>query len=280
MKKNLLAMNLQFFAEEGADVNEAEVVDQPEGEAEAEAPETEGVKEEPAEPQFQSDKANAAFASMRREVEQARKAMADLDAMYAKQFGSYTNPETGEPIRNARDYVEAMEAQKRVQAREQLRQNNIDPSLIDNAVANSPIVRQAEAAIAELNNYRTMQSVEKDINEVLKLDPSLNKDTLVQDPKVQESIQYINAHPGISFVDAYKIVNFDRLASSQTAAAKQAVVNQVKGQAHLANGNALTTTDSEDDIPASMLENYKELFPDKSMKELKALYNRTMKSRR
>ena len=68
-EKNLLAMNLQFFSEdegESADVNEAEAVDQPEGEAEAETQETEGVtEEETAAPQFQSDKANAAFAEMR-----------------------------------------------------------------------------------------------------------------------------------------------------------------------------------------------------------------------
>ena len=282
-EKNLLAMNLQFFSEdegESADVNEAEAVDQPEGEAEAETQETEGVtEEETAAPQFQSDKANAAFAEMRRRMEAAERRAAEVDNLYAKQFGGYTNPETGQPIRSARDYAEAMSAQQRMQARQKLQENNIDPGLIDSMIANSPVVRQAEMAVAELNATRAQQTVNRDIEEVLKLDPSLNsKDDLYKDPSFNLVMEKVQA--GMNLVDAYKIVNFDRLSSSKTAAARQAVVNQVKGQSHLSNGPALTTTDSAEDIPASMLNDFKDMFPDKSMKELKALYNRTIQSRR
>lgn len=282
-EKDLLAMNLQYFAEEGdsADVTEAETVEQPEGEtAEAEPQETEGVTEEAtAEPQFQSDKANAAFASMRRELEAARKAQAEVDALYAKQFGNYTNPETGQPIRSARDYSEAMMAQERLQARQKLQENNIDPSIIDSLIANSPVVRQAEAQMAELTNMRAQQEVERDIAEVLKLDPTLtSKDAIMNDPSFPQVLEKVQS--GMRLVDAYKLVNFDRLSSSKTAAARQAVVNQVKGQAHLSNAPGISANDTLEDIPASMLEDFKDLFPDKSTKELKALYNKTLQSRR
>lgn len=282
-EKDLFAMNLQFFAEEGdsTDVNEAEVVEQPEGEnAEAEPQETEGVtKEDTAEPQFQSDKANAAFADMRRRMEAAERKAADIDAMYAKQFGGYTNPETGQPIRSAQDYMEAMAAQERIQARQKLQENNIDPSLIDNLIANSPVVRQAEAQMAELTNMRAQQEVEKDIAEVLKLDPTLtSKDAIMNDPSFPLVLEKVQA--GMRLVDAYKLVNFDRLSSSKTAAARQAVVNQVKGQAHLSNAPGLTANDTMDDIPAAMLETFRDRFPEKTDKELKALYNQTLKAKK
>ena len=282
-EKDLFAMNLQFFAEEGdsADVTEAETVEQPEGEnAEAEPQETEGVtKEDTAEPQFQSDKANAAFADMRRRMEAAEKKAADIDAMYAKQFGGYTNPETGQPIRSAADYVEAMAAQERIQARQKLQENNIDPGLIDNLIANSPVVRQAEAQMAELTNMRAQQEVEKDIAEVLKLDPTLtSKDAIMNDPSFPLVLEKVQA--GMRLVDAYKLVNFDRLSSSKTAAARQAVVNQVKGQAHLSNAAGLTASDTLEDIPASMLETFRDRFPEKTDKELKALYNQTLKAKK
>lgn len=282
-EKDLLAMNLQFFAEEGdsTDVNEAEVVEQPEGEnADAEPQEPEGVtKEDTAEPQFQSDKANAAFADMRRRMEAAEKKAADIDAMYAKQFGGYTNPETGQPIRSAADYVEAMAAQERIQARQKLQENNIDPSLIDNLIANSPVVRQAEAQMAELTNMRAQQEVERDIAEVLKLDPTLtSKDAIMNDPSFPQVLEKVRS--GMRLVDAYKLVNFDRLSSSKTAAARQAVVNQVKGQAHLSNAPGITTSDSLEDIPANMLETFQDRFPEKSIKELKALYNQTLKAKK
>lgn len=281
MKRVLFPMNLQFFAEEdGADVNETETVNQSEGtEAEAETTETEGDTAEPTEPQFQSDKANAAFANMRRELEAAKKREADLNRMFADQFGEYKNPVTGQPITDARGYAEAFAAQQRLQMEEQLRQNNIDPSVIDRMIQDSPAVRAAEAATAELNEIKAQQMMERDIKAVLELDPTLNSaEDLYNDPKLPEVIEKINA--GLSLVDAYKIVNFDRLTGAKGEAAKQAAINSVKAKNHLATGASLDVGDTGEDIPANMIEMYKESFPEKSMAELKALYNKALKARR
>lgn len=282
MKKyeDLYPMKLQFFAEgdgEGGSENTQEAAD-PETSESADTGE-EGVNEAPADPQPQSPETNAAFADMRRRMEAAEKRAADVDRMYAQQFGGYKNPETGQPIRSARDYAEAMAAQQRVQARQQLQENNIDPTLIDRMIANSPAVRRAEEATAELNAIRAQQLVDKDITEVLKLDPSVkSKDDLFKDPMLPLMVEKVRA--GMSLVDAYKIVNFDRLSSSKTAAARQDVINQVKGQSHLSNAPGVNVSDSSEDIPASMVQTFKDMFPDKSMKELKALYNKTLQSRR
>lgn len=283
-KDGLLRYNLQFFAEDGEgtsettqEVAEPETADVDEGTGITD----EGETEEAAAPPVQSEDANRAFASMRRAKEAAERRAADIDAQYARQFGNLRNPETGQPIRGAQDYFDALAAQERMAAREQLKQNNVDPSLIDKMIANSPVIRQAEAATAELNSIRAQQFIDEDVKEVMRIDPSLtNREDFFKDPGVIESVNYIQSHPGMRLSDAYKIVNFDRLSSSKTAAAKQAVINQVKGQSHLANGNGLNVQDSSEDIPASMLEDFKDMFPDKSMKELKALYNRTLQSRR
>lgn len=282
-EKDLLAMNLQFFAEDSEDegVNETEPAEQSEFESEDAEPTGEEVQEEPAAPQFDTDRANAAFASMRRELEAARREQADIDAMYARQYGGYTNPETGQPITSARDYFEAMEAQERMQARAQLQENNIDPRMIDNMIANSPAVRQAKAATAELNSYRASRMMDEDFKKVLALDPTkTSEDDILNDPAYLTVVNYIETHPGTRFDEAYKIVNFERLADSRGAAAKQAVVNQVKSKNHLSTGTSIDVQDSDEDIPPTMVEQYKELFPEKSMKELKALYNNTLKSRR
>ena len=280
--KDLVPMNLQFFADgegEGGSENTQEVA-APETEGEETEPtEAESVTEEAADPQPQSPEVNAAFADMRRRMEAAEKRAADIDAMYAKQFGGYNNPETGQPIRSAKDYMDAMAAQERLQARQKLQENNIDPSLIDNLIANSPVVRQAEAQMAELTNMRAQQEVERDIAEVLKLDPTLtSKDAIMNDPSFPQVLEKVRS--GMRLVDAYKLVNFDRLSSSKTAAARQAVVNQVKGQAHLSNAAGLTASDTLEDIPASMLETFRDRFPEKTDKELKALYNQTLKAKK
>lgn len=284
MKKfenGLLSYNLQFFADEGdasEGVNETEAAEQSEGEGEVTETENEGANEEVTEPQTQSPETNAAFANMRRQLEAANRRLADTDAMFARQFGKYTNPETGQPIRSAKDYYEAMSAQERMNAREQMQQNGIDPNVIDNLIANSPAVRQAQAATAELNNYRAQQKLEADYKEILALDPSLNGvEDILNDPSMPLMAERVAQ--GMSLVDAYKIVNFDRVFASKESAVKQQTINQVKGKNHLTTGAAINVNDTEEDIPANMVNQFKDMFPEKSMKELKALYNNTIRNR-
>ena len=285
MKKfenGLLSYDLQFFADEGETsegANETEAAEQSGNEGEGNETETEGVTEEAAEPQTQSRETNAAFANMRRQLQEANRKLADTDAMFARQFGNYKNPETGEPIRSAKDYYEALAAQERAAAREQMQQNGLDPSLIDNLIANSPAVRQAQAATAELNNYRAQQKLEADYKEILALDPSLNGiDDILNDPSMPLMTEKVAQ--GMSLVDAYKIVNFDRVFNSKEAAVKQQTINQVKGKNHLSTGAAVTVSSDLEDIPANMLEDFKDRFPDKSPKELKQLYNMAIKAKK
>lgn len=290
MKKfenDLMAMNLQFFAEdegaEGEGVNEVGAADQPEtADVEVDNTVDTGATEETAEPQTQeqSKETNAAFANMRRELEAMKRQQKEIDESYARQYGHLVNPETNQPIRGARDYFEALAAQERMNAREQLQQANVDPSLIDKMIQNSPVIRQAEAATAELNNIRARQMMEEDFKEVLKMDPTLSsQDDIIKADNYQNVVNYVQEHPGIRFSDAYKIVNFDRLASSRTEAAKQAAINQVKGKNHLVTGAALNVNDGMEEIPADVVEMYKETFPGKTMSELKSLYNKALGAR-
>lgn len=282
-KDLMFPINLQFFAEDLGDegANETEAADQSvESESVSEGAEDSG-NEEVTEPQFDTERANAAFASMRRELEAAKRQQQEIDAMYARQYGGYTNPETGQPITSAKDYFEAMEAQERMQMRAQLQESNIDPRVIDNMIANSPAVRQAQAVTAELNSYRATQMLNDDFKKVLAFDSTKqSEEDILNDPSYMSVIDFVQRHPGTRFDEAYKIVNFERLTSSKGDAAKQAVINQIKSKNHLSTGTSVDVGDSEDEIPASLVEHYKELFPEKNMKELKTLYNNTLKARR
>ena len=286
MKKNLINLDLQFFAEgEGeASVNSQEAAEPETDTTNVDStPETEtnSVTEETAEPQTQSAETNRAFADMRRKMEAAERKAAELDNLFASQFGQYSNPETGQPIKSAQDYLAAMQAQERAKAKEELRANNIDPNLIDNLIANSPIVKQAEAATAELNQFRVRQQMTEDLHKILAIDNSFSSvEELMQSPVMNDVVSFIESHPGIRADEAYKIVNFDRLSSSKGEAAKQAAINQVKGKNHLATGAAVNVDESAEDIPASQLEMYKEAFPGKTIKEIKALYNRALSARK
>lgn len=285
-EKDLLAMNLQFFAEDADDYSEdvganeqdpAELADEVDDAEQSD----EGVNDEVTDPQFDTDRANAAFASMRRELEAARRQQAEIDSLYARQYGGYANPETGQPITSARDYFEAMAAQERMQVRAQLQENNIDPTVIDSMIANSPAVREARAVTAELNSIRASQMMNDDFKKVLSLDTTMSsEDDIVNDPSYDTVVGYVQSHPGVRFDEAYKLINFDRLANSKGTAAKQAAINEIKGKNHLSTGAAVNINSTAEDIPESLLETYKESFPGRSLKELKALYNKAKKSQK
>lgn len=286
MREELLKLDLQFFADgEGSETSEGVTETEPaeqSTETVSEGAEDTGVNDvDPTEPQPQSAETNRAFAEMRRRMEAAERKAADIDAIYAKQFGAYSNPETGQPIRSAKDYADAMAAQERIRAREQLKENNIDPALIDNMIANSPVVRQAQEATNELNSYRAQKQLDEDLKKILTFDNRFSSiEELKADPSMMEVAEYVVAHPGVRADEAYKIINYERLTSSNGAAAKQAAINSIKGKNHLATGAALNVDDNTEDIPAAQLQMYKDAFPDKTLKEIKSLYNKAIGLRR
>ena len=59
-------------------------------------------------------------------------------------------------------------------------------------------------------------------------------------------------------------------------AGEQAAINQAKGKEHLKVTTGTNNKDQSVDIPSGVLDMWKQAYPDKSGKELKALYNLTL----
>jgi len=272
--KNFLPLDLQFFAEDES-VNEPEVAET------AEEPDVEGENDaEPAEQQ--TPEQNAQYAAIRRRAEydaqvKYQSEQARLDNMYAEKFRGLTNPETGAPIRGAADYFEALAAQERLQAKEEMQNAGIDPSLLDRAIANSPLIRQAEAAIAQNTQRESQRMIEEDMQKIIAFDPQVsNEQDIVSQENFTEVVRYCETHPGMRLADAYKLVNFDRLSSNRAKAAEQGAINQAKSKNHLSTPSGISSEDKTVDIPQNQLELWREFFPDKSPKELRKIYNKSI----
>jgi hypothetical protein len=293
---NLFKYNLQFFAEgdegaEGAEVAEPLETGTPET---PETPEDEGTDDEGAEdlgdegeeegaadPQSPED--NARYAAARREAEaqmrQVQQAQAQVDQQFAQMFGKYKNPVTGQPIRNASEYIQAMQAQERMQMQEKLKSAGVDPEALDKAIANSPLVQNAQRMQMQFQQQQVQTMVAEDMRTIMQLDPSkTSEEDIINDPSYGQAIAYVQQHPGVRLSEAYKLVNFDRLMGNKSQAAQQAAVNQAKSKSHLktVSGSAGDSKDAE--IPASELSRWQQMFPDKTAKELKATYNRSLRA--
>lgn len=277
-KEYLLPLNLQFFADEETGVKEVESAEPSETVTEEEIVEENEDVSEPEPVQTAED--NAKFAAARRQAEEQLREYQHqkelLDAEFAKRFEGYTNPITGQPVKTSKDYLEALDAQQRLETNRRLEENGINPAIIENAINNNPVVMQAQEILRMNQIEQAKISMQNDITEISKLDASIKTiDDLGNKPYAQDLISYVNS--GLSLIDAFKLANFESLINQKSEASKQAAINQAKGKAHLSATDGISNSDELLDIPENEISKWKAFFPDASMKELKEKYNRTKK---
>lgn len=234
----------------------------------------------------QSAEDNSKYAQARRAAEQQMRAFQlqqnELDSQFAAMFGDYTNPVTGQPIKTAKDYLEAMQAQNKMNQEQELQRAGLDPKLIDRtvqqAVATNPAIRQAQQVIERNRQEEAQRMIQEDVEKIKALDPTVTSmDDISKQENFQQLLQYVQTHPGTRLHEAYQIVNFAKLTSMQKQAAEQKAVNETKSKTHLTSSPGMTGSDNLVDIPVDEVKDWKRWFPGKTNKELKQLYNKTLK---
>jgi len=272
--------NLQFFADDvdSADIDtsvEASEVAEPieTGDSTDSADETE-TPDEPEEPvENKPIDANAIAAAARRKAEaEAKEYKAKLDARYSKMFGKYTNPLTGKPITSAEEYAEAFEAQERQKAEQQLKDNGIDPNLINELVNNNPAVIQANEYLREQQEREAQERLNEDVAKISEIDPSIKSFEDVPPDLVQFAVE-----EKMTLLNAYKIMNFGKMTSKKVEAVRQGAINEARSKGHLNPINGIAVNDNSVEIPTELRSMWEEAFPNKTWDERKKLYNETLK---
>jgi len=280
-KQMLMPMNLQFFAESDGSENIQEFAEPENIVEETENTDTEVVAEESTEEieeteqqNVQSEEQNRIYANIRREAEQkAAIKQAEIDKAYAELFKGAVNPETGKPVTSAKEYLEAVEAKKRVDAKEEITNAGIDPSVIDQLINENPIVKQAKEAMAQLQQLEVQKQITADIKEISKIDSDIKSiEDLAKLPNFSKITEKVNA--GMSLVDAYKIENFDKLLGKKQAAAEQSAINKAKSKDHLSATDGNTSPGNLITIPTEELSEWKSSFPGESVEQLTKRYTK------
>lgn len=275
--------NLQFFADEEISIGaeetdlaaQLETVNEDAGNEVAEVTESQGEAQTPPTENNGPDM-NAIYANARRKAEAEYKKKQELrDAEYARRFGQYVNPETGQPIRSEADYLEAWDAQERVNAKRELETAGVNPQMIERLVENSPRMREAERMLADYQRQQVEQLINNDVAELNKLDSNIKSLETVP-PEVMQHAQAM----GISLVLAYKDLNFGKVTQQKESAIRQTTINQLSGKAHLAPANGVVAADNLVDIPANEYDTWHRGFPNLSALELKKKYNNFLNSQK
>lgn len=228
---------------------------------------------EPAKP-AQSDEDNAKYAEARRKAEEEAKMKREaMDQRFREQFSGYTNPLTGKPIDGVESYLEALEAQKQYQMQEELRQKGVDPELINQAIQNSPLIKQAEELLNKQREAEQQKMIEAELQEIYALDPTIkNPDDLIKMDNFEQFRGYVQK--GYSFADSFKLANFAKLQQVNTDAAKQAAINQARSISHMESTSGVAEQRNDlIPIPENVLGKWKESYPNMTLAELTAKYN-------
>lgn len=241
--------------------------------------------EEPSEgqPNTQQEQPRVDPERARQSAEAVRKRMA-YELAVREAIGK-VNPYTGAVINNREDY----EAYRNAYAQSQQNAatanlygriqngtatadefNAFIQSAVQRALINSPDLQRARAAAdrAEQAERQAREDagrsrLQADIDALNKEYPSCNIKTIadIKDPAM---VDYIKK--GLTVSDAYYLTHRQEIAKSQQAAAKQAVINQTAGKAHLKTTAGTAAEDSG--VTEEMIAEFKPFFPNATRKEL------------
>ena len=124
----------------------------------------------------------------------------------------------------------------------------------------------------------TQEQVDAELEEIRQLDPEMTGLEAILASETGEAFRAAVAR-GASFIEAFKLANFDRLrqkASAETAKrAEQAALNKARSKDHLQT--ARTSGSGSVAVPAEVKEMYHYLMPGKTDAEIQAHYNRTLR---
>lgn len=164
-----------------------------------------------------------------------------------------------------------------------LQEGKLTPEDLQSAVDQSPAVREArelteqlkarqQAEEAAARKAQFQQMVDKELEEIRKLDPSVASltDILTREGG-QEFMELVDKN-GLSYVQAFKLSNGARLAKAQALAAAEGSARSRHGKDHMRT--TVATGGQAADVPRETVEFYRQLDPEMTMDEIRKDYAR------
>lgn len=276
---------------------EVELADPPEDMEDVEEPEETPADEddnEPDQPQSREERAKNAAARRKREQDAAIQAAVDAalqaeradQAQKLKDFfasaGMRDPNRDNAPITSLEEYQQYQQATALKKAEADLRRGKLTPETIQQIVAQTPAMQQAQQIIqrAEQEKQQAQRQsaqarVDAEIAEINKMDPTISSlQDLLASENGQRVYELVKRPP--TLVEAFQLANFDQLTS------KAAAAGQAKKSASEASKSHLRSTTARGhgsvDVPPGELATYRQLMPSATDAEIRKHYNNYLKS--
>ena len=216
------------------------------------------------------------------EEERAR-AKGQMEAFFSR--AGLKNTVTGKPITTLEEFDAWRADLDAARLQKDLKAGKLTPEALRSAVEQTPAIqalkKQQEQRAAEDEQRRQAEAkarVDAELAEIHKLDPAINTvEDLLSMPSAKAFYDLVRK--GNSFLDAYRLANFDRLTTARAEAARQQALNNARGKDHL-TGTGTPQGTGAATVPPDVKAEYLAFNPGATDAEIQKHYNRYMEKQR
>lgn len=201
-----------------------------------------------------------------------------VDASIARQFEGILNPYTNKPILTEADLTAYRSAFAAEEQRQQLEEMGVSKEVLDNYIQNHPAMQQAQKVIHQQEQQAANDFMAKEFEAMKKEFPDCGLESpqqLNETEAGRRALQMWANAPGITLADAYAATHRRELSKKQSAAAKQAAMNEMNSKGHLTQTKG---SNAKGDVPAEIAEEYKKYFPNATHEKIAEMYWKNQKA--
>lgn len=245
--------------------------------AEEPVQQTEEQRREHAAQRRREEQKAAVDAAVQKALQEERtRSQAEMDAFFAA--AGLKNTITGEPITNMEQFRAWREAFEAARLQRDLKAGKLTPETLNDAISKHPTVKAAAEIVHKGQEDQRRQEmaaaqakVDAELKEIQKLDPSIREiKDLVSMPAAKEFYELVKK--GNSFLDAFRLANYDRLTAQAAEAARQQAQNLARSKEHLTSTQAKGAGAAT--VPAEELAMFRQFNPGATEAEIQAYYNK------
>lgn len=201
-----------------------------------------------------------------------------VDARIAREFEGITNPYTNQPIRTEADLTAYRSAFAAEQQRQQLEEMGVSKEVLDSYIQNHPAMQQAQQVIHQQEQQAANDFMAKEFEAMKKEFPDCGLESpqqLNETEAGRRALQMWANAPGITLADAYAATHRREISKKQSAAAKQAAMNEMNSKGHLTQTKG---SNAKGDVPEEIRREYKIFFPNATDAEIAEMYRKNCES--
>lgn len=201
-----------------------------------------------------------------------------VDARIAREFEGILNPYTKQPIRTEADLTAYRSAFAAEEQRQQLEEMGVSKEVLDSYIQNHPAMQQAQQVIHQQEQQAANDFMAKEFEAMKKEFPDCGLESpqqLNETEAGRRALQMWANAPGITLADAYAATHRKELSKKQSAAAKQAAMNEMNSKGHLRQTKG---SNAKGDVPAEIAEEYKKYFPNATHEKIAEMYWKNQKA--